>query len=74
MSAQSIINKTDGISCKVDSHLVCIGKRFLNIVDYDLDDKIDYKSLNKIVVFKKILEECNDVEKASVVLTKLINE
>lgn len=61
MSAQSIAHiSVKTITDKIDNYYICEGNYFRNIIDYDLDGKLDYKKLNLIINLKKMM--CNKEE------------
>lgn len=74
MSAQSIVlnNSYHRLRKDVDDYLDCKGSQFLNSVKYDLPDKVDYKELNKVLVLDKIADRCEDIEKISNVLNRIV--
>lgn len=72
MSAQSIIKMNTKDTCnKIDEYLICEGNSFRNIVDYDLDFKVDYDKITQLLYLKEILDKnCN--EEILLIINKLL--
>lgn len=63
MSAQSIIDiNTNHVYKKIDDYLICEGKYFMNIIDYDLKGNIDYEKLDMILWLQRLSEKCDNKE------------
>ena len=72
MSAQSIINiEVKDICRKIDEYLICEGKYFINIIDYDLKGKIDYDKLDTVLWLSKLIDNC-DNEKTLLIIDKIL--
>lgn len=61
MSAQQIenINKCT-VTENIDNFLICEGRKFANNIDYDLDDKVDYKKIELLIALENIKNCDND--------------
>lgn len=72
MSAQSIIDiEVKDICRKIDEYLICEGKYFINIIDYDLKGKIDYDKLDTVLWLSKLIDNCDD-EKTLLIIDKIL--
>lgn len=72
MSAQSIINIDQSLICdKIDEYLICEGKYFINMMDYDLKMKMDYDKLDLILWLNKVSEKC-DKKEALIIIDKIL--
>lgn len=73
MSTQSIIEFDKISTCnKIDDFLICEGNHFRNIIDYDINHKIDYEKLNKIIFLKELMERTNDCENVLKTINKIL--
>lgn len=73
MSAQSIIDVDIKYICnKIDDYLICEGNSFRNIVDYDLDFKVDYDKLALLLYLKEMLSSDCDDDKILLTINKLL--
>lgn len=73
MSAQSIIDVDVKYICnKIDDYLICEGNSFRNIVDYDLEFKVDYDKLALLLYLKEILLSNCDNDKVLLTINKLL--
>ena len=73
MSAQSIkdINIQDNLEA-IDNFLICEGNAFRNIINYDLDMKVDYDKLRKVLYLKELLNRTKDCEKVNLIIDKIL--
>ena len=73
MSAQSIIefSKKD-VNSKIDDFLICEGNLFRNIIDYDLDFKMDYDKIRKIIYVKNLIKRKKDCETGIDIIYKIL--
>ena len=73
MSSQSIEDFNINDTCnKIQDFLRCEGKLFSNIVDYDLNEKINYNKLNKLILFQDILDRNCRKEEILLIINKLL--
>ena len=73
MSAQSIIDVDVKYVCdKIDEYLICEGNGFRNIVNYDLDLKIDYDKLALLLYLKELLLSNCDNDKVLLIINKIL--
>ena len=73
MSTQSIIefSKRDAYH-KIDDFLICEGNSFRNIIDYDLDFKVDYDKIRKIIYVKNLIKRKKDCETGIDIIYKIL--
>lgn len=73
MSAQTINRIDIQSTCdKIDEYLICEGNSFRNIVDYDLDFKVDYEKISLLLYLKEILLKDCDNKDILITINKLI--
>jgi hypothetical protein len=73
MSAQSISKIDIQNTCeKIDDYLICEGNSFRNIIDYDLDFKVDYDKISQLLYLKEIMTKGCDNEKVLLIINKLL--
>lgn len=63
MSAQSIIDiNTNHVYKKIDDYLICEGKYFMNMIEYDLKGSINYEKLDTVLWLQRLSEKCDNKE------------
>lgn len=73
MSAQSINQIKISDTCdKIDSFLICEGNHFRNIVDYDIDVKLDYKKIKVINWLKEMLDRTKKCDEVLLTINKIL--
>lgn len=73
MSTQSIrkLSLSD-TQDRLDEFLICEGNLFRNIVDYDLDFKVDYCKMKKVLHMRKLIKRSKDCEKVILIINKIL--
>lgn len=72
MSAQQIENITSRkITEDIDKFLICEGRKFINNIDYDLDDHIDYKKIETLIAFENI-RDCENDKDVLLIINKIL--
>lgn len=73
MSTQSIIEvNMSNVSNKLDDYLICEGNAFRNVVDYDLDMKVDYEKMKILLYMNDLLCRTKDCEKIMLIMDKTL--
>lgn len=73
MSTQSIIEFTKDSTCeKIDLFLICEGNHFRNIIDYDINHNLDYNELNKIILFREMMQRTDKCEEILKIINKIL--
>ena len=63
MSAQSIIDiNTNHVCKKIDDYLISEGKYFMNMIEYDLKESINYEKLDTVLWLQRLSEKCDNKE------------
>ena len=74
MSTQSIKEINMETVCKkTQSYLKQEGINFIHQFDLDLKCGVDYDKLKKTLIFKEMLNRCNDASKVINILNKTLN-
>jgi hypothetical protein len=73
MSTQSITEiNISKVSNELDDYLVCEGNSFRNIVNYDLDLKVDYDKIKILLYMEELLCRTKDCEKVILIMDKIL--
>ena len=71
MSTQSIKDINIKYICnKIDDFLICEGKYFINMINYDLKDKVNYNKIDIILWLKGLISKCENQEEVLLLIDK----